>query len=76
MVKVRVNARDHPSFGESTPGFSVLDPPACAFVSQFLFAPSEYHVLHGQLPQLISVHSYPLIVVGVERNVDPQTLIF
>lgn len=33
VIKVRVNARDHPSFGEASPSFGVLGSPAHSFVS-------------------------------------------
>ena len=42
VIKVWMNARDHPGLGKAVSSFSVLNPPACPFISQLAFASGEY----------------------------------
>ena len=65
VIKIGMNTRVNPRLDETTPGFSIPDPPTSAFVGQFMLTHGEVHVLHGYLPKAVSIRGHPFVINSV-----------
>ena len=65
VIKIGMNTQVNSRLDETTPDLGVPDPPTSAFVGQLVFTSGEVHILHGYLPEAVSVGSYPFVVNGV-----------